>query len=288
VKSTPRSLLFAFGVSAALLAPAGAVRADLVLPRPSPVATSKQTIGNTELTLTYSRPGVKGRTIWGDLVPYDAPWRTGANEPTTFWTTDEITIGGAKLGAGSYSLMTIPAKGEWTVILSKQTGLMGTSNYDSKFDVLRVKATPALDQAPQEWLWLGFDDLTPTGANLVLRWEKLRLAVPIQVAVNDLVLADCKTEVAAAKADDWRTAYRAAAWCFDNNVALADGAGWLDKSIGVQKTHANLNLKARWLHKDGKKAEAIAAAKEAVATGKASKETVDTSATEKLVAEWTK
>ena len=288
MNSNRRSVLFALALTAAALAPAGAARADLVLPRPSPSATSKQTIGNTELTLAYSRPGVKGRVIWGELVPFDAVWRTGANEPNSFTTSDEITVGGAKLAAGTYSILTLPTKTTWTVIFSTQKGLLGSTNYDAKFDALRITATPAMDQPVQEWMWFGFDDLTPTSANLVLRWEKLRLALPIQVDVNNLVLADCRTEVAAAKSDDWRTTFNAARWCFDSNVALAEGAGWLDKSLAVQKTHGNLNLKARWLYKDGKKTEAIAAAKEAVAAGKASKETVDTSATEKLVAEWTK
>ena len=92
----------------ALLTCVGPSHAELVLPRISPNASVMQSIGTTDLTLTYSRPGVKGRTIWGDLVPYDKPWRSGANEATKFTTTDEITIGGKKLPAGTYSFLTIP------------------------------------------------------------------------------------------------------------------------------------------------------------------------------------
>jgi hypothetical protein len=262
-------------------------RADLALPRPSPNASVSQTVGVTNLALTYSRPGVKGRVIWGGLVPYDSTWRTGANDPTSLTTSDEITVAGQKLPAGKYSLVTIPRRGEWTVIFSGQKDLTGTTNYDPKQDVLRVTATPDTTQPHQEWMWLGLDDLTPNSCNLVLRWQRLRLAVPIGVDVNTTVLAGARREIAAAKADDWRTPYRAAGWCFDNNVALDEGAGWLEKSLAIQKGYANLSLKAKWLAKDGKQPEAVATAKQAIEAGKASEEKVDTSATEKLLAEWT-
>ncbi len=268
------------------LGPAGA-RGELVLPRVSPAAKVSQTIGTTELTLTYSRPGVKNRAIWGGLVPYDKPWRTGANEATTFSTTDEITVAGRTLAAGTYSFFTIPTPGEWNVIFSGQKGLWGAFDYDPKQDVLRVTAKPDTTRPHQEWMWLGFDDLTPASCNLVIAWQRLRLAVPIAVDVNGKVLASCRREVAAAKADDWRTPQRAASWCFENDVARDEAAQWLEMSLGVQQTYANLSLKARWLAKDGKKTEAIAAAKKAIDTGKASKDKVDTSATEKLLAEWT-
>ncbi len=262
-------------------------RAELVLPRPSPNASVSQTIGVTNFTLTYSRPGVKGRVIWGGLVPYDSTWRTGANEPTSLTTSDEITVAGQKLPAGKYSVLTIPRRGEWTVIFSGQKDLQGSSNYDPKQDVMRVTATPDTTQPHQEWLWLGLDDLTPNSGNLVLGWQRLRLAVPIAVDVNATVLAGARREIAAAKSDDWRTPHRAATWCFDNSVALDEGAAWLEKSLSVQQAYANLSFKARWLAKDGKKPEAIATAKKAIEAGKASKPQVDTSTTEKLLAEWT-
>jgi hypothetical protein len=273
-------------LAALALASPGA-RAELTLPRPSPNATVSQVVGTTKLELTYSRPGVKGRVIWGGLVPYGQPWRTGANEPTTFITPDDITVSGQKLAAGTYRIVTIPTEGEWTVAFSGQKDLQGTTNYDAKNDVLRVTATPTKDQPNQEWLSLGFDDLTANSANLVLRWEKLRLAVPITVDVNASVLAAARKEVENADRDAWRTPFRAASYAFDNNVALEEGAQWLEKSLAMQKNHSNLALKAKWLAKDGKKKEAIATGKLAIAAGKSVKPPVDTAATEKLVAEWT-
>jgi hypothetical protein len=275
--------LLAAAVLAAGAAPAA--RAELVLPRVSPKASLTQTIGVTDLTVTYCRPGVKGRVIWGELVPYDKPWRTGANEATTFTATDDITVAGQKLAAGSYSFFTLPTAGDWTVIFSKQKDLWGAYEYDPAQDALRVTAKPAAAE-PVEWMRFTFENLTPGSADLVLRWEKLQVALPIAVDVNGIVLPKARAEVAAAKADDWRTPYRAASFCFDSGINLEEGAQWLEKSLAVQPAYGNLNLKARWLAKDGKTKDAIATAQKAIETGKAAKPPADTAALEKLVAEW--
>ena len=264
----------------------GAARAEFTPPRPSPGASVSQILGTTNLTLAYSRPGVKGRVIWGGLVPYDSTWRTGANEPTSLAVSDTVTISGQMLPAGKYSILTIPRRGAWTVIFSGQKDLQGSTNYDPKFDVLRVTATADTTQPHEEWMWLGFTDLTPTSGSLTLRWQRLRLALPITVDVNALVLASARREITTAERDAWRNALRAATWCFDNAVALDEGAKWLERSIAAQPNHANLSLKARWLMKDGRRAEAIATAKQAIAAGKAATPPVDTAATERLMTEW--
>jgi hypothetical protein len=276
--------LLAAAVLAAGLAPAA--RADLVLPRVSPNATLSQTLGVTDLTVHYCRPGVKGRVIWGELVPYDKPWRTGANEATTFTATDDITVAGQKLAAGTYSFFTLPTAGDWTVIFSKQKDLWGAFAYDPAQDALRVTAKPAAAE-PEEWMRFSFDNLTPSSADLVLRWEKLQLAVPVAVDVNGIVLPKARAEVAAAKADDWRTPYRAASYCFDSGTNLEEGAQWLEKSLAIQPGYGNLGLKARWLAKDGKTKEAVATAQKAIEAGKAAKPPADTTALEKQLAEWT-
>ncbi len=283
----PRRLTMPFlSALLAICLEAPAVRAEFVPPRPSPSATVGQTIGTTNFAMTYSRPGVKGRAIWGALVPYDSTWRTGANEPNSFTTSDTIMVAGRKLAAGKYSILTIPRRGEWTIIFSSQQDLQGSSNHDPKQDALRVTATPDTNQSHTEWMWLGFEDLTPTSGSLVLRWQRLRLAVPITMDLNALVLASARKEIATTDRDAWRNTLRAATWSFDNSVALAEGAAWLDKSIAAQKNHANLSLKARWLAKDGKTAEAIATAKQAIEVGKAAKPPANTAPTERLVAEW--
>jgi len=265
-----------------LAQPAGA---QLKLPRPSPNAVVKQTIGITDFTVTYSRPGVKGRLIWGELVPYDKPWRTGANEATTFTTTDAITFGGKPLAAGTYALLTIPGKESWSVVINSEKDLWGAVEYNPEKDVMRFTVVPTAVEG-QEWMEFRFEDLTPTSANLVLRWEKLKLAIPIAVDVNPMVLAGARAAIATAKSDDWRTPYQAANFCFNSDVALDEGKKWLDTSLAVQETFQNLTLLAKWQMKRGKKKDAMATAERAIAAGKASKDRVDTAPTEKLIADW--
>ncbi len=259
--------------------------AQLKLPRVSPAASVTQSIGLTDLTVTYSRPGVKNRVIWGELVPYDKSWRTGANEATSFTTTDEIQFGGQKLAAGTYSLFTIPTKDEWTVVLNSEKDLWGAFEVKPDKDVLRAKVKPTPAEH-QEWMLFAFEDLTPASANLVLRWEKLRVAVPIAVDVNAKVLAGCRAAVDTAKADNWRTRLSASRWCLDNDQAAAEARSWMEQALKIEKNYSTLGLLARWQLKDGKKSDAIATAQNAIAAGKASKDKVDTSQLEKSLSEW--
>ncbi len=276
------SLILAVTAACTLVVPA---RAELVLPRLSPKASVTQQVGITDLSVTWSRPGVKGRTIWGELVPWGQPWRAGANEPTTFTTTDAITVGGQTLAAGSYAILALPAEGAWTMVFSKQKDLAGSSNYDEKQDALRVSATPAAAEH-QEWLQYAFEDVTPNSANLALRWEKQRVALPITVDVPAITLAKGRAELAAAKADDWRTPYRMAQYTFDYGVAPDEGAKWLDQSIAIQPSYSNLNLKARWQAKNGDTKGAIDSAKKALAINKKAETPADASSLEASLAEW--
>src|ERR1700704_2759293 len=137
--------------------------AQVRTPRPSPKASVMQTIGVTDVTITYSRPGVKGRTIWGDplpeqagpkgapIVPWGHAWRTGANEATQFVVTDDVFINGQKLAAGSYSLHTIPTKDEWTIIFNSDANQWGSFRYDPAKDTLRVKVKPEWVSESKEW-----------------------------------------------------------------------------------------------------------------------------------------
>lgn len=283
MRTTLTAAVLAVILATAALAPSA--HAQLKLPRVSPAATVTQTVGLTDLTISYSRPGVKGRVIWGGLVPYEQPWRTGANEATRFTTTDSIQFGGKGLAAGTYALLTIPGKDEWIVVINSEKDLWGAFEYKAEKDVLRVTVKPTAAE-PQEWLELSFEDLTPASADLVLRWEKLRVAVPIVVDVNGKALAAARTAIAAMKSDDWRTPYQAANFCLTNDVALEEGHGWLEKSLAIQENYSNLGLKARYLAKHGEKAEAIKTAGKALEVAKASKDKIDTSALEKSLAEW--
>ncbi len=277
------SLLFA----AAALAAAVPAQAQLKLPRVSPNAGVSQSIGTTDLSVKYCRPGVKGRAIWGGLVPWDKPWRTGANEITTFTTTDDITVEGQALPAGTYGVVTIPGEKQWTVAFSKQKEMWGAFTYDPKQDQLRVSVTPQAAD-PVEWMQFTFDALTPESCELALRWEKVRVPVKIAVDVKGKVLAGARTAVAAAKPDDWRTPYRAASWAVDNDVAPEDAAAWASSALKLKENFYTLSLSAKLARKAGRNADAVTQMTKAVALGKADKdvEAEQVAPMEKLLAEW--
>ncbi len=283
-----RALRFAVAVATLTAAlPLVPAHADFTTPRVSPNASVSQTVGTTELSVKYCRPGVKGRTIWGDLVPWDKPWRTGANEITDFTTTDDIMVEGQALPAGTYGIVTIPSADHWVVAFSKQKDMWGAFAYDPKNDQLRVTVKP--EAAPhQEWMQFAFDDLTPSSCTLALRWEKVRVPVTITVDVNAKVLKDARAAVAGAKADDWRTPYRAANWANDAGVAPEDVATWSAKALKVQENFSTLALAAKLDWKAGRKDSAIARITKSIALGKADKnvEPQQIAPLEKLLAEW--
>jgi hypothetical protein len=285
--------------------------AQLRTPRPSQKASVMQTIGVTDVSITYSRPGVKGRKIWGDppagaaagtstlddgrsrpkdavIVAYGHVWRAGANEATLFKVTDDVLINGQPLAAGSYSLHAIPGPTEWTIIFNKDDGQWGSFEYDDKKDVLRVKSTAETATDNQEWLAFTIDPLQENSARVNLRWERLR--VPFTVEVKDvkaLTLAKARASVGAAKPDDWQTPLQAANWAFQNNVGTEEAAQWLEQSIKTKETLGNLGSKARMLAAQGKTAEAIVVGEKAVEVGKAANANKQNIANlEKLIADW--
>jgi len=286
--------------------------AQVSLPRPSQKASVMQTIGVTDITITYHRPGVKGRKIWGDplpeqasktpgeatldnqnerpagapIVPYGHMWRTAANDATMFVVTDDVLINGQKLPAGSYSLHTIPNKDEWAIVFNGTANQWGSFNYDPAKDTLRVKAKPQTVAENQEWLTFTVDPVGEDSAQVNIRWEKL--TVPFTVKVPDVAAttyAKLKTSVANAKPDDWRTPLQAGNYLLNNKDAADDAQGmaWLDQSIKVKETFQNLASKASALYKAGKKEEAFAIGEQAIQRGKTDK--VDTAAFEKRLAD---
>src|SRR4026207_2063999 len=283
-----------------LLCSAAVTLAQVIVPRPSQAASVMQRIGVTDVTITYSRPGVKGRQIWGDppagwaatvkgeatldnqntrpknapIVPYGHVWRTGANEATQFVVTDDVLINGQKLAAGSYSLHTIPGKDEWTIVFNGTANQWGSFGYDAAKDLLRVKAKPMAVSENQEWLAFTFDPVSDDSAQVNIRWEKI--SVPFTVKVPDVpaaTMARLKTTVEGAKPDDWVTPLQAGNYLINNSNAADDAQGmaWIEQSIKVKETFRNLASKANALYKAGKKEEAFAVADQAIQRGKADK-----------------
>ncbi|OFV82702.1 MAG: hypothetical protein A2Y78_11075 [Acidobacteria bacterium RBG_13_68_16] len=260
---------------------------QLDLPRPSPKATVTQTVGLTDVTIAYCRPSVRGRAIWGGLVPYDQVWRTGANEATTITFADDVTIEATTLPAGTYGLFTVPGKDEWTVVFNKGAKQWGAYEYKQAEDALRIKAKPQPAEF-HEVMTFSFPAVSTESAQVALAWEKLRVSFTFKVDTINKVLAASRKAVADAKPDDWRTPYRAAAFCLDNNVNAADAKAWLAKSVAVKETMYNLSGQARMLAMEGKKADAIALAKKAIAVGKTADAKADTSMVDNLIKEWEK
>ena len=281
---TRGSIAAALAITISSLAPTAA-RADLTLPRPSPKATVSQTIGLTTFTVAYSRPGVKGRKIWDGLVPYGEVWRTGANEATTFECSDAVTIAGKPLAAGDYTFYTLPGPDEWEVIFSHAKGAWGSSEYTREKDALRLKVKPAAGPH-QEWMSFSFENLTPSSGDLVLRWEKLQVVVPIVVDSEAKAMASIRAAMADLKPDDWQTPFRAAQYCFNNGINVDEAMKWGEQSVAVKPLYFNLNLLADMKMKAGKTKEAIETAEKAIQAGKADPDKPDTRATEKKLSEW--
>lgn len=231
-------------------------------PRVSPKSSLMQSVGLTDITINYNRPGVKGRAIWGALVPYDKVWRTGANEATTIEFSDEVWINGNKLAKGLYSLHTIPTASQWTVIFNSVASQWGSYSYDAAKDALRVQVTPETAEH-REWMSFEIPEMTTDTAKVVLRWEKIAVPFTVDTKSTEKTLAGFKS----AMQPDWRTPYSAASFAFDNKGVVPDQqvSDWLDKSLSINENTANLWLKARYFERLGRKADAIKAAEQAIA-----------------------
>ncbi|HNX51811.1 MAG TPA: DUF2911 domain-containing protein, partial [Thermoanaerobaculaceae bacterium] len=217
---------------------------------------------------------------------YNEVWRTGANEATTITFSDPVTVNGNAVAAGTYGLFTLPGKDVWTVIINKGAKLWGAYEYKKEDDVLRFEVKPRAAAAPKEWMQFRFEALTNDTTEVVLAWENLEVPFTVKVEVTERVLAAARKAIAEAKADDWRTPYRAAAFCIENGVNLEEAATWVEKSITIKPGYYNLLSKAKLLAAKGKKAEAIDLAKKAIELGLAADPKADVVPAQKLMEDW--
>ncbi len=234
----------------------------LTTPQASPTQTMKQNFGLSSIELSYSRPGIKGRTVFGDLVPFGKVWRTGANNATILTFGDDVTIGGTKIPAGKYGLLTIPDAKEWTIIISKQTDVTSPDAYKQDQDMVRVKVSPFTLPFPIETFTMSFDDVKSNSCSLGIMWDKTYVALPITTDVDSKVMKSIDNIMN----KDNKPYYGAASYYFDNDKDLNLALAWINKA-----TEASPNaqpwvhtLKTRILAKLGKKEEALAAAKNAI------------------------
>jgi hypothetical protein len=254
-------------------------------PRPSPNASVNQLVGVTDIVIHYSRPGVKNRVIWGELVPYNQVWRTGANEVTSITFSDPVTISaeggtGSKLEAGTYGIHTIPAQKEWTIIFSRNTEVGASSEYKQENDALRINVKPSQSEF-QERLIFTFSDLTDSSAVVNLMWEKLKLSFKVETATGELIMAKAEQSI------DWGTPMQAANYCLQNNIDLDKGLKWINISTMINENYWNTRIKARLMEKKGNKTEAITLMEKALEMGKKMEQKpFDYDQMEKMLAEW--
>ena len=239
----------------------------LNLPRTSQKSVLTQRVGLTDITITYHRPLVNGRTIFGDMVPYDRVWRVGANDNTTIDFTNPVQIEGHALEAGRYGVHMIPGTAEWTVIFSRNSGSWGSFSYDPKEDALRVNVA-ASSGAFREALTFDFADLMADKATLVMSWERVSVPLHFAIETKTITLASLRNELRhlpGFKGEAW---FDAALYCVDNQFNYAEARQWIDRSIQMDgETFDNLDLKAQIL--DGLGQHADAAALQAKALGMA-------------------
>src|SRR5215510_7437562 len=230
----------------------GSQPTELNIPRMSQRGSVTQRIGLTDITINYHRPAVGGREIWGKIVPYGKVWRAGANENTTITFSDDVTIEGKPLAAGTYGLHTIPDKDQWTIIFSKNATSWGSFSYDEKADPLRVLVKPHAAEGFEQ-LTYTFEEVKPESAVATLRWEKLAVPFQIGVDVKAAVLRSIKKELRSVGGFTWAGYDEAAQWCLDNNYNLEEALKWEQTSIDNEPRFENWKAKSRILAAMGKK-----------------------------------
>ena len=256
------SLVFAFGSIFTTGLFAQTPKVDF--PAASPTATLKQHIGLTNIELVYSRPSVKGRVIYGGIVPYNVVWRTGANASTKISFSTAVKLNGTEVPAGKYALFTIPGETEWMVIISKDTNSFGAFGYKQDSDLARFKATPVKLAEPVETFTVDFNDIRDESATLNLVWEKTRVPIKLEVEVVSKVVPQVEAAMASPDKKQPQFYFQAATFYFNHDLDLKKALAWLDTGLADKPRIAYelLNLKARILAKQGDKEAAIAAAKQ--------------------------
>lgn len=254
---------------------------NLRTPAPSPTTTVKQDFALSSVELNYSRPAMKGRKIFGDLVPYGKVWRTGANGATVLTFNDEVIIGDKTIPAGKYGLLTIPGETEWTIILSKQLDVTSPAAYKEDQDFVRVKVKPMTMPAPIESFMIAFDDIKPTSMEMDILWDKTVVIVPIKASIDGKI----SKQIDELMTKDNRPYFASAMYYLDNGKDLNKALGWFDKAL-EQNPEAFwvYHQKANCLAKLGKKQDAIATANKSIELAKTAKNDDYVALNQKLLA----
>jgi len=255
--------------------------AQVKVPAPSPTQTIKQDFGLSAIELIYSRPAMKGRKIFGDLVPWNKVWRTGANNATRLKFTDDVMIGGKALKAGEYALYTVPGDKEWEIIINKGSANWGT-NYKQEDDLFRIKAMPMKLTETVENFTMQFANVKPTSTDLHIMWDKTAVAIPITTDIDKRIMA----QIDNAMNKDSRPYFQSAMYYMENGKDMNQSLQWFDKAIEQNpKGYWIYHQKANALAKMGRKAEAKSIAQKSMDMAREEKNDDYVRLNEKLMAD---
>lgn len=245
------------------------MNAQIVTPQASPSAKVTQVVGLTDVSLDYSRPAMRGRTIFGDLVPFNKLWRTGANKNSIITFSTDVKVGGKDLKAGSYAIFTTPGESVWEINFYSDTENWGTpQNWDASKVAAIVKANPSKVGEKVESFTIAISNITADGAHLEISWDNTKVAIPFEVPTDAAVTASISKVMAGPGSDDY---YAAAVYYLNSGKDINKAKEWIDKAITMTEKPAFWQLRQQSLiyAKAGDKKGAIAAAKKSLAGAEA-------------------
>lgn len=262
----------------------GSVNAQqLKVPAPSPLQTLKQAFALSEITIEYSRPSVKGRTIYGDVVPFGKVWRTGANSSTKITFGEDVKVEGKDVAAGTYAIYSIPNKDSWEIMLYKDLTLGGNvAEYKAENEVVKVKVTPTALSNKVETFSINVADITANTCAIELIWDKTRIAFNVTAEIESKIMKNIETTMN----KDSRPYFQAANYYYENNKDLAKALEWVNKAVEQNpKAYWVVLLKAKIQLKSKDNKGAIATAEQAMALAKEAQDDAYVKMAEKLIAE---
>ncbi len=262
------------------------LNAQIRTPQPSPTSKIEQSVGLSTITVEYSRPGVKGRKVYGDLVPFGQPWRTGANQGTKLTFSDDVKINGKEIKKGKYSLFTIPGENEWSIILHTDAnlGVPGGDDYKVADEAIRFTAKPSKLGFNMESFTIDFANIKDNGADLYLAWENTVVSFNIDVNTDARVMAGIKSTMAGPSAGDYMNA---ANYYSSAGKDINQAVTWAAKAVSMGSNQFfNLRQYSLILAKAGKYTEAIAVAKESLTKSQEAKNNDYIKMNEASIKEW--
>jgi hypothetical protein len=200
---------------------------SLNVPQPSPAQTITQSFATSKIEINYSRPGVKGRTIFGDVVPFDKVWRTGANNATTIYFGEDVTVNNTKLNKGKYGLLSIPGKDEWIIILSKDTTVTSPNEYKQENDAVRIKVKPVTLSKNIETFTIDIANIKNNSADIEIKWATTEVSFNVSTDIDSKIMKQIDEVMNA----DKRPYYQAASYYYENDKDLKKALEWVNKAI---------------------------------------------------------